>query len=149
MKITSDEVDSLRYNSIFLTKILYHKAHKTDCRGSLIPVPYSVTHLYDHKLLVCSANDNLFHSQSRFHWHVVPECRFVYSQCTQSHPGSCSWQRTPVWSHFSSSRHAKQWTYVDGILEPVILQLSFMRPWIVVALMYQRLPPGNFWCEEM
>ena len=67
MKITSDEVDILRYNSIFFTTILYHKAHKTDCRGSLTPVPYCVTHLYDHKSLVRSENDNLFGSQSRFH----------------------------------------------------------------------------------
>ena len=60
MKITSDEVDILRYNSIFFTKILYHRAHKTDCKGSFTPVPYCVTRLYDHKQLVRSQNDNQF-----------------------------------------------------------------------------------------
>ena len=33
---------------------------------------------------------------------------------------------------------------IDGVLEPVILQLCIVRLWILVARMYRRLPPGNF-----
>ena len=66
MKITSDEVDILRYNSIFFTKILYHRAHKTDCRDSLTPVPYCVltfmitNRLYVQSMITFSVHEVVF-----------------------------------------------------------------------------------------
>ena len=45
---------------------------------------------------------------------------------------------------FSCPHPAKQRTYVDGVLEPVILQLYIVRLWILVTLMYHQLPLGNF-----
>ena len=136
--------DTMQYFSLkFCTP-----GHKTDCMGSLTQLPYCVTHLYDHKSLVRSENDNLFGSRSRFHWHVAPECGCVHSQSNWLNPGSRSWRRRPVWSQFSCLHLAKQWTYVGDVLEPVILQLCIVRPWTLVARMYHRLPLGNFQMQK-
>ena len=112
--------------------------------SALTPVPLCLTHLHDDKSLVHSGNGILYDSRSRFHWYVALECGYVYSQCTRSLLGSRSLQRRPVWLQFSCPHPVKQWTYVDGALEPVILQLCIMTPWILVARMYHRLPLGNF-----
>ena len=140
----------MRYNShkVFFTETLYRRSRKRTVwvpyPCALNPLPHCLTHLHDHISLVRSENGILYDSRSRFHSYVELECGHVYSQCTRSQLGSRSWRRRPVWLWFSCPHPAKQWTYVDGVLEPVILQLCIVRLWILVARMYRRLPLGNF-----
>ena len=112
--------------------------------GSLTQVPYCVTHLYDHKLLVHSENDNLSVHKVFF----IDTWRLNADLCTVNapdHTREVVLGKEGLFDHsFPVFIGPKNEHYVDGVEEPVIRQLCIVRPWILVARTYRRLPLGNF-----